>query len=81
MIFEHDPPCMSKATMEEMIDITDWYASPSKNFIWVYSAEKPSHVLPKFSLEKLIMPEVAYHILLGLSDRLHRKKKATCLDL
>lgn len=51
------------------------------NFIWVYNAEKPPHVLLKFSLDKLVMQEVSYHILAGLSARLHQKKKAPWLTL
>ena len=67
---------MLKATMEALIDIDDRYASPSDTFIMMYSAEKPPHVLSKFSLDILIMREVAYHISAGLIARLHRKKKA-----
>lgn len=55
MIFEQDPPCMSKAAMDALIDIADWYASLSGTFIQMYSVEKPSHVPPKFSLDKLVM--------------------------
>lgn len=76
MIFEQDRPYMLKATMEALIDIADWYASLSSTFIWMYSAEKRLHVLPKFSLGVLIMQEVAYHILAGLTTRLHQKKRA-----
>ena len=53
-----------------------WYASPYDTFIWMFSAEKPLHVLPKFSLDVLVMQEVAYHISTGLTARLQRKKKA-----
>jgi len=76
MIFEQDPPYMSKATMDALNDIADWYASPFDTFIWMYSAEKPQYVLLKFSLDKLVMQEVSYHILVGFSSRLHQKKKA-----
>lgn len=76
MIFEQDPPCMSKETMEARIDIADWYASSSGTFIWMYNMDKPLYVLPIFSLDKLAMHEVSYHILAGLTTRLHRKKKA-----
>jgi len=41
----------------------------------MYSAKKPPHVLSKFSLDKLIMQELSYHISIGLPSRLHRKKK------
>jgi len=45
-------------------------------FIWIYSAENPSHVLPNFATDKLVMQEVSYHISTGLSTRLHKKNKA-----
>jgi len=55
MIFEKDQPCMSKATMEEMIDIVDWYASPFGTFIWMYNEKKAPHVLSIISMDKLVM--------------------------
>ena len=67
---------MSKEVMEALIDIADWYASLFGTFIRMYSVKKPLHVLSKFSLDKIVMQEVAYHISARLSDRLHRKKKA-----
>lgn len=62
--------------MEALIDIAYWYASPLGTFIWMYNADKAPHVLPKFSMDKLVMQEVSYHISTGLSVRLHKKKKA-----
>lgn len=62
--------------MESLVNIAEWYASPSDTFIQMYIAEKPRHVLLNFSMDKLIMKEVSYHILVGLLTRLHRKKKA-----
>jgi len=59
-----------------LVDIVDWYASPLGTFIWMYSEEKPPHVLPKFSMDKLVMQELLYRISTGFSARLHRKKKA-----
>lgn len=76
MIFEKDPPCMSMETMEALIDIADWYASPFGTFICMYSMEKPHHVLPKFAMDKLVMQEKSYHTSARLSARLHRKRKA-----
>ncbi len=76
IIFEQDPPCMSKATMEALVNIAYWYSSPFVTFIRMYNTEKSLHVLLKFALDKLIMQEVSYHILAGLSARLHWKKKA-----
>lgn len=76
MVFKQDPPFMLKEAMEALIDITDWYASSPDNFIWMYNVKKPSHVLAKFSLDVLIMKKVSYHILAGLTTRLHQNKKA-----
>lgn len=53
---------MSQAVMEALIDIADWYASPFSTFIQMYSVEKALHVLPKFSMDNLVMQEVSYHI-------------------
>ena len=38
--------------------------------------EKPLHDLPRFSMDKLVMQEVAYHISTWLPKILHRRKKA-----
>jgi len=62
--------------MEALVNIVDWYASPFGTLIQMYNVEKASHVLPKFSMDKLVMQEVAYHISTGLSVRLHIEKNA-----
>lgn len=62
---------MSQEKMEALIDMADWYASPLGTFIR----------MSKLSLDKLIMQEVLYHISIGLSARLHRKKNAPCPTL
>lgn len=69
---------MLKETMEALIDIAYFHASPFDTFIWMYNVSKPPHVLPKFSMDKLVMQEVSYHILVGLLARLHQRKKAPC---
>lgn len=76
MIFDKDLPYMSKAAMEALIFIEDWYASPSDTFIRMYNAEKPLHLLPKFDMDKLVMQEVSYHISPWLLAKLHWFKKA-----
>lgn len=76
LIFEKNPPCMSQEVMEEILNIVYWYASPSGTFIKVFCGEKPPRVLPRYATEKLVMQEVAYHLSVGLSAGLHRKKKA-----
>ena len=62
--------------MEVFLNIVDRYASPEGTFIRMYSVEKALHVLPTFSMEKLVMHEVAYHISTRLSVGLHRMNKA-----
>jgi len=62
--------------MEELLNIADWYASPEGTFIRMHTTEKALHVLSRFSMDKLVMQEVVYHIMTGLSARLHRKRKA-----
>jgi len=61
--------------MEALIDIVDCYASPFGSFIWMYNEDKFLHVLLKFGMDKIVMQEVWYHILGGLSTRLHQKNK------
>ena len=46
---------MSEVAIEALVNIEYWYASPLGTFIWVYNVEKAPHVLPKFSMDKLVM--------------------------
>lgn len=55
LIFEEDPPCMSRGEMEVITDIIDWYAAPGGTFLRVFSGEKPLHVLPRYATDKLII--------------------------
>ena len=81
LIFEHDPPYMSREAMEALPNIAYWYASPSGTFIKMFGRDKPPHVLPRFSMDKLVMQEVTYHISIGLLIGLHMRKKAPCPTL
>ena len=62
--------------MQESLNIAYWYASAGGTFIRMFGREKHMHVLPRFSTYTLVMQEVAYHISIGLSARLYRRKKA-----
>ena len=75
LIFENDPPCMSQEVMEGILNIVDWYASPSGTFIKKFGGEKPLHVLPRFSMDKFLMQEIAYHLSTRLLSGLHKKKE------
>jgi len=62
--------------MEVIVDIANWYVSPGDTFIRFFSRENPLRVLPRYANDKLILQEVSYHLSIGLSTALHRKKKA-----
>lgn len=55
MIFEKDLPCTSQETMEALVIIVDWYASPDRTFIRMYNTKKALHLLLKFSADKMVM--------------------------
>lgn len=75
LIFEQDPPCMSREVMEAIVNIANWYVSPGGTFIRVFGRENPLHVLSRYATNKLVMQEVSYDLAIGLSIGLHRKKK------
>lgn len=75
MMFEQDSCIMSQVARDVFWNIGNWYASPNGTFIGMYNAEKDLHLLPKFAKNRVVMQEVAYHILIRLLARLHRKKK------
>lgn len=74
MIFEQDPPYMSQESMHVLLNIIDRHASPKGTFVRMYNMEKVLHVLSRFSMDKLVMQEVAYHSSPGLLDGFNRKK-------
>lgn len=76
MIFENEPPLTSRMKMEAIREILDWFSSLNGTFLRVFSGEKLLHVFPRYSIDKLIMQEVSYHLTIGLSASLHKKKKA-----
>ena len=65
--------------MEVIVSITYWYASPIGTFVRVFGGEKPSHFLPRYPIDRLIMQEVSYHLSIGFLIGLYRKKKVQWL--
>lgn len=55
MIFEQDAPCMSQEVMHALLNIVDWYASPSGTFIRMFGADNPPDELLRFATDKLVM--------------------------
>lgn len=76
MIFEEEPPCMSCEAMETMAELVDWFASLDHIYLIVFGRQKSRHMLLRYAANKVVMQEVAYHLSIGLSRVLHRKKKA-----
>lgn len=81
LIFEEDPPCMSRGAMETIMDIAYWYASPSGTYLRVFGGEKPPHFLPMYATDKIVMQEVSYQLAIGLLVALHMNKKAPSCPL
>lgn len=76
MIFEQDLPCMSQEVMHAFLNILYWYATPNGTFIRMFGIEKPLYELRRFSIDKLVMQEVAYNISTQCSTTLYSWKKA-----
>lgn len=81
LIFEEEPPCMSRGEMEVITKITDWYASLGGTFLRVFNKENLLHVLPRYATNNIFMQEVSYHLNTGLSTSFHRNNKALCPTL
>lgn len=62
MIFEEDPHFMSHEAMEALAEISDWFSSPDGTYLKVLDYQKLSHLLSRYSTNKLVMHEVAYHL-------------------
>lgn len=45
MIFEEEPPCMSRGEMEEVAEIADWFTSLNDTFLRVFGGQKLSLIL------------------------------------
>lgn len=66
---------MSRGEMEVIAYIAYWYASPDGTFLRLFSREKSWHDLPKYSMYKIVMEEVSYHLPTWFSTLFHRKNK------
>lgn len=67
---------MSHEAMDSVSNVSDWFASPDDTYLRVFGCQKPSHLLPRYAIDKLVMQEVAYLLAIGLSTILQRKNKA-----
>jgi len=76
LIFEEYPPCMSHGAMEAVLEIIHWFASQDGNFLSLFCGQKSSHILPSYSIDKLVTQEFVYHLFTGLLTAFHRKKKS-----
>lgn len=75
-IFEEERPCVLHGVMEVVSEISNYFASPNATFLRLFGKQISLHLLPKYVTDKLFMQEFAYHLSIGLSTTLHKKKKA-----
>ena len=81
MIFQEEPPYMSRTEMEAISKIIDWFVARDGTFLRVFDRDKSAHVFPRYATDELFMQEVSYHIFARLLEKLHRKKKELFLGL
>lgn len=55
MIFDGDPPFMSREAMETVLELVDWFASPNGTYLRVFSGHKSPHMLLRYAIDKLVM--------------------------
>jgi hypothetical protein len=57
--------------------IGDWYLLEYGTYIRIYGATKAPHLLPKFFLDKLVLQDIAYQMVIhGVGATLYRDKKS-----
>ena len=76
MIFEEEAPCMSHKAMSVVSEVVDWFTSRDGTHLKVFGFQKQSHLLLRYAINKIVIQQVAYHLVIGLSVMLQRKKKA-----
>jgi len=52
-----------KETLKVVGKVEGWYALEKGTYIKIYGATKAPHLFPKFILDKLVLKEVSYHML------------------
>jgi hypothetical protein len=59
------------------IRIGDWYLMEHDTYIWIYGAIKPTHLLPRFIPDKIVLREVSYQTIIhGVRGMLYRLEKS-----
>ena len=67
---------MCREEMEAISELANWFPLPDGTYLRVFGGNKPPHQLPRYANDKMIMEDVDYHISVGFSGVLQRKKKA-----
>jgi len=75
MIFEEEAHCMPCDTMRVVPKNEDLFALLDGTYFKVFAYQKPSHLLPRYATDKVVIQKVAYNIVTGLTIVLQRKKK------
>lgn len=76
MIFEEDPPCMSREAMDVVTKLAEQFASPDGTYLRVFGYQNSSPLLLKYATDILVRWEILYHLSIGLLVVFQRKKKA-----
>lgn len=66
---------MSCEAMDSITELVDWFASPDGIYLRVFGFHKSSYMLLRYATNKLVMQKISYHVSIGLSTILQRKRK------
>lgn len=55
IIFEEEITCMSREAMSLVLEGSYWFASPDGTYLRVFSYCKPSHMLSRYAMDKVVM--------------------------
>jgi hypothetical protein len=65
MFYGCEPPHISESVLGNLKAIADWFVDENFSYIRVYGCSIPSHALPKFLPDRLVLREVAHQIVKG----------------
>ena len=71
-----ETPCLSIEGQAIVKEIGDWYMTPFRVYIRIARSTKPTHWLPHFVPDYLLLQEIAYQTLInGVAASLQKHKK------
>ena len=74
--FGEEAPCRSLEGQNIVKPYGDWYITPDGVYLKIFDSTKPSHQLPHFVPNTLLLQEISYQTYVnGVASSLHRNKK------